>query len=346
MSAQSNAVPIEQITPNVLQLARLAARSRDTDKVKHDRALAQLKQLVENPNAQDGAYWHWSWTAFCRGSPERGILPIKEVLKQHQSSSSDQEQLPAQRRPAEEPAVDQPLVAVEVGVQTKAEERDYSKESIELLTTRARALLRKEKDARLSAGYILIELKKRITDKSTIEGQPWNWSWRTYVAGDPDSGIPAMLERTVRDADRLISYVKSDDPAATIAADRQATAERVAMRRRRSETYVRPTLSAQEQAEAAVAELHELSSGGRIPDALIEIAAEPRSEVAAQADGEVSELIEIGAEARTEVAAQANGEVSEEQAAWDRLERAWNAASWGTRAKFAAWAMNAMAQAA
>jgi hypothetical protein len=44
--------------------------------------------------------------------------------------------------------------------------------------------------------------------------------------------------------------------------------------------------------------------------------------------------------------AQADGEVSEEQAAWDRLESAWNAASWGTRAKFAAWAMNAMAQAA
>jgi hypothetical protein len=133
-----------------------------------------------------------------------------------------------------------------------------------------------------------------------------------------------MLERTVRDADRLISYVKSDDPAATIAADRQTTAERVAMRRRRSETYVRPTPSPQEQAEAAVAELHELSSGGRIPDALIEIAAEPM----------------------TEMVADANGEVSEEQAAWDRLESAWNAASRSTRAKFAAWAMNAMAKAA
>jgi hypothetical protein len=323
MSAQPNALPIEQITPNVLQLARLAARSKDTDKVKYDRALAQLKQLVENPNGQDGAYWQWSWTAFCRGLPERGILSITQVLKQHQSSSSTPEEPPAERRPADEPALDQPLGAVEVGVQTKAEERDYSKESIELLTTRARALLRKEKDARLSAGYILIELKKRITDKSTTEGQPWNWSWRTYVAGDPDSGIPAMLERTVRDADRLISYVKSDDPAAAIAADRQATAEREAVRRRRSETHVRPTPSPQEQAEAAVAELHELSAGGRIPDPLLEIGAEPRSE-----------------------AAQADGEVSEEQAAWDRLERAWNAASWGTRAKFAAWAMNAMAQAA
>jgi hypothetical protein len=309
MSAQSNAVPIEQITPNVLQLARLAARSKDTDTIKYDRALTQLKQLVENPNAQDGAYWQWSWTAFCRGFPERGILPITQVLKQHQSSSSNPEELPAERRPAEEPAVDRPPVQPDVDEQAKAEERDYSKETIELLTARARALLRKEKDARLSAGYVLIELKKRITDKSTTEGQPWNWSWRTYVAGDPDSGIPAMLERTVRDADRLISYVKSDDPAATIAADRQTTAERVAMRRRRSETYVRPTPSPQEQAEAAVAELHELSSGGRIPDALIEIAAEPM----------------------TEMVADANGEVSEEQAAWDRLESAWNAASRSTR---------------
>jgi hypothetical protein len=217
MSAQPNAVPIEQITPNVLQLARLAARSKDNDKIKYDRALAQLRQLVENANGQDGAYWQWSWTAFCRGFPERGILSITQVLKQHQSSSSNPGEVPAQRRPAEEPAVDRPPVQAEVGAQPKAEERDYSKETIELLTTRARALLRKEKDARLSAGYVLIELKKRITDKSTTEGQPWNWSWRTYVAGDPDSGIPAMLERTVRDADRLISYVKSDDPAATIA---------------------------------------------------------------------------------------------------------------------------------
>jgi hypothetical protein len=205
MSAQSNAVPIEQITPNVLQLARLAARSRDTDKVKHDKALAQLKQLVENRNGQEGAYWQWSWTAFCRGFPERGILPIKEVLKQHPSSSSNPVELPAQRRPADEPAVDRPPVEAEVSAQARAEERDYSKESIELLTARARALLRKEKDTRLSAGYVLMELKKRITDKATTEGQPWNWSWRTYVAGDPDSGIPAMLERTVRDADRLIS---------------------------------------------------------------------------------------------------------------------------------------------
>jgi hypothetical protein len=76
MSAQPNALLIEQITPNVLQLARLAARSKDTDKIKYDRALAQLKQLVENPIGQDGAYWQWSWTAFCHGFPERGILSI------------------------------------------------------------------------------------------------------------------------------------------------------------------------------------------------------------------------------------------------------------------------------
>jgi hypothetical protein len=138
MSAQPNALSIEQITPNVLQLARLAARSKDTDEVKYDRALAQLKQLVENPNGQDGAYWQWSWTAFCRGLPERGILPIKEVLKQHRSSSSNPEEPPAERRPAEEPAVDRPPVEAEVSAQAKAEERDYSKESIELLTARAR----------------------------------------------------------------------------------------------------------------------------------------------------------------------------------------------------------------
>ena len=87
---------------------------------------------------------------------------------------------------------------------------------------------------------------------------------------------------------------------------------------------MRPTPSPQEQAEAAVAELHEFAAGGRKSEALIEIAAEPRPAAEAQA----------------------NGEVSEEQAAWDRLESAWNAASWGTGAKFAAWAMSAMAQAA
>jgi len=120
MSAQPNALPIEQITPNVLQLARLAARSKHTDKLKHDRALAQLKQLVENPNGQDGAYWQWSWTAFCRGFPERGILSITQVLKQHQSSA---EEPPAKQPPAGEPPVEGPPVEAEVSAQAKAEER-------------------------------------------------------------------------------------------------------------------------------------------------------------------------------------------------------------------------------
>jgi hypothetical protein len=104
MSARPNALPIAQITRNVLQLARLAARSKPTDKIKHDRALAQLKQLVENPNGQDGAYWQWSWTAFCRGTPERGILSITQVLKQHQSGADEP---PAKQSPAEEPTIDE-----------------------------------------------------------------------------------------------------------------------------------------------------------------------------------------------------------------------------------------------
>jgi hypothetical protein len=168
MSAQLNALPIEQITPNVLQLARLAARSKDADKIKYDRALAQLKQLVENPNGQDGAYWQWSWTAFCHGFAERGILPIKEVLKQHQSSA---EEPPAKQPPAEEPSIEASPTR-EPSVEPERAQEGAGNEPLERLTWRVNVALKKADAHQIAAGLGLLELKKRITDKTSNEGKP------------------------------------------------------------------------------------------------------------------------------------------------------------------------------
>lgn len=83
-------------------------------------------------------------------------------------------------------------------------------ETIEQLVQRARAAINKHEQYGVTAGVVLVELRARITDKDSGEGEEYKWSWPSFVM-QTDLGKGARGEPVgVRQANRLISYV--EDP--------------------------------------------------------------------------------------------------------------------------------------
>jgi hypothetical protein len=93
-------------------------------------------------------------------------------------------------------------------------------ETIEQLTHRVNVQIKKIEDGQISAARNLEELKKRVQDKNSDEGEPWHWSWHRFALCE--------LEFSYQHAQRLIGYLKKDDPVAAVQADREAAKVRMA----------------------------------------------------------------------------------------------------------------------
>jgi hypothetical protein len=83
--------------------------------------------------------------------------------------------------------------------------------TIDALVIRAQAEIKMARDHGITAGCVLLELKTRITDKTSDEGREWGWAWRFFVS--------AKLQRNYSHVQRLIRY--SQDPDSAVAHKQQ-----------------------------------------------------------------------------------------------------------------------------
>jgi hypothetical protein len=100
-------------------------------------------------------------------------------------------------------------------------------EPLDQLIRRAKVDMKQADDLQLRAGRTLRELKDRITERASPEGQEWGWNWRGFVE--------AKLDKSYSHVQRLISYVNSADPEKAVADYRQKDAAK-AKERRQSQT--------------------------------------------------------------------------------------------------------------
>jgi hypothetical protein len=100
-------------------------------------------------------------------------------------------------------------------------------EPLDQLIRRANVDMKQADDLQLKAGRTLQELKDRITERASLEGQEWGWNWRGFVQ--------AKLDKSYSHVQRLISFVNSADPEKAVADYRQKDAAK-AKERRQSQT--------------------------------------------------------------------------------------------------------------
>jgi hypothetical protein len=90
-------------------------------------------------------------------------------------------------------------------------------ETIEALTNRARAAMKKTDEYQITAGVVLTELKQRISNKESNEGEPWGWSFKFYIQKE--------LKKSYSHAQRLIGIVANPQAEAELKRQRAERAQ-------------------------------------------------------------------------------------------------------------------------
>jgi hypothetical protein len=108
-------------------------------------------------------------------------------------------------------------------------------EPLDVVLGKMRVSAKRGVDHLIAFGQYAAEIKQRITDRSTDEGQPWSWCWKRFWTEERLCHLPNVGERQVR---RLIQFVESENPELAIEQHRakQAQQKREARAERRRST--------------------------------------------------------------------------------------------------------------